>query len=147
MRRPGRKRKSSDRTSSSEVERYSRPPSVLAPLDPQCVSGGGLDLCDELGLLVIGEAFDEWSYPKEKHRKYLSAGDAPAHAVVLYNVDFNEWAERDLKDMISRDFNHPSIILWSIGNEIEWTYPYYQQVSTYDIGNLDDQYGVVDENE
>jgi hypothetical protein len=36
-----------------------------------------------------------------------------------------EWAERDLKDLILRDYNHPSVIMWSIGNEIEWTFPHY----------------------
>jgi hypothetical protein len=99
-----------------------------------------LDLCDEMGFLVIGEAFDEWSNAKEKHQAYLSANDAPEYATVSYNEDFDEWAERDLKDMINRDFNHPSIILWSIGNEVEWTYPHYQQTSSYDIGNLTDAY-------
>jgi beta-galactosidase len=62
-----------------------------------------LDLCDRMGFLVMDEAFDEWI------RNKTSYG---------YGQFFNEWSERDLSDMIRRDKNHPSIILWSIGNEI-----------------------------
>ncbi len=62
-----------------------------------------LELCDELGLMVQDEAFDVWK--KEK----VANG---------YNVFFDEWAEIDLRDMIRRDRNHPSIVMWSIGNEI-----------------------------
>ena len=62
-----------------------------------------LDICDELGILVLDEAFDEWKIPK---------------AVNGYANEFPKWAERDLTDMIRRDRNHPSVILYSIGNEI-----------------------------
>jgi len=62
-----------------------------------------LDLCDKMGFLVMDEAFDVWK------KKKVSKD---------YNVNFTEWHKRDLQDMIKRDFNHPSIILWSIGNEI-----------------------------
>jgi beta-galactosidase len=62
-----------------------------------------LELCDELGLLVIDEAFDCWRIPKVPNG---------------YHKFFDEWHERDLRDMIRRDRNHPSVILWSIGNEI-----------------------------
>ena len=62
-----------------------------------------LELCDELGLLVLDEAFDVWEIAKVPNG---------------YNEFFAEWAERDLKDMIKRDRNHPSVIMWSIGNEI-----------------------------
>ncbi len=62
-----------------------------------------LDLCDKMGFLVIDESFDVWK------KKKVSKD---------YNVNFTEWHKRDLQDMIKRDFNHPSIILWSIGNEI-----------------------------
>ncbi|TWT40634.1 glycoside hydrolase family 2 TIM barrel-domain containing protein [Botrimarina hoheduenensis] len=67
-----------------------------------------LELCDELGLLVLDEAFDCWRKPKVPNG---------------YNVFFDEWHERDLRDMIRRDRNHPSVVLWSIGNEIleQWT--------------------------
>jgi beta-galactosidase len=62
-----------------------------------------LDACDRLGMLVIDEAFDMWQYPKN-----------PAD----YNLYFANWWHRDIESMIFRDRNHPSIILWSIGNEI-----------------------------
>jgi beta-galactosidase len=68
------------------------------PPDPEL-----LDLCDRMGFLVMDEAFDEW-----KQSKTING----------YGRFFNDWSERDLKDMIHRDRNHPSIILWSIGNEI-----------------------------
>ncbi len=62
-----------------------------------------LDLCDRLGFLVMAEAFDEWAVGKvpEGYHKY-----------------FAEWSERDVTDFAHRDRNHPSIVLWSAGNEI-----------------------------
>lgn len=67
-----------------------------------------LDLCDEMGLLVMDEAFDMW-------RKRKTAND--------YARYFDEWHERDLDDLVRRDRNHPSIIMWSIGNEVleQWS--------------------------
>lgn len=62
-----------------------------------------LDLCDRKGMLVMDEAFDAWRVPK------VSNG---------YNRLFDDWAESDLKAMILRDRNHPSVIIWSIGNEV-----------------------------
>ncbi|MDV7185923.1 beta-galactosidase GalB [Lutibacter sp. TH_r2] len=62
-----------------------------------------LQVCDELGIVVIAEAFDEWKLGKVKNG---------------YNKFFDEWHEKDLRDMIKRDRNHPSVIMWSIGNEI-----------------------------
>ncbi|MCW2119049.1 glycoside hydrolase family 2 TIM barrel-domain containing protein [Flavobacterium sp. 7A] len=62
-----------------------------------------LEVCDELGLLVLDESFDMWKMPKVENG---------------YSMFFDEWAERDLKDMIRRDRNHPSIVMWSTGNEI-----------------------------
>lgn len=62
-----------------------------------------LDLCDQMGFLVIDETFDEWQVPKVPNG---------------YNLVFDEWAEQDTRAMLLRDRNHPSIILWSIGNEI-----------------------------
>jgi beta-galactosidase len=62
-----------------------------------------LDLSDRLGIVVMDEAFDMWRIPK------VTNG---------YSKYYDEWSERDLRDMVHRDRNHPSIILWSIGNEI-----------------------------
>ena len=61
-----------------------------------------LDLCDRMGFLVMDELTDTWTYPKKEHG---------------YAELFDEWAEKDLVAMIRRDRNHPSVILWSIGNE------------------------------
>jgi beta-galactosidase len=65
-----------------------------------------LDLCDTMGFLVMDEAFDEWRRPKGQTRQYG------------YHMYFDEWSARDLSDMIERDRNHPSVVLWSAGNEI-----------------------------
>jgi beta-galactosidase len=76
-----------------------------------------LDLCDQMGFLVMDEAFDEWEYPK---RKWIDGWNQTIAGLDGSARFFNEWSERDLKDMINRDKNHPSIILWSIGNEIDY---------------------------
>ncbi len=65
-----------------------------------------LDLCDEMGFLVMDETFDSWYIGK----------DAAPHGFQNY---FHEWHERETVDMVLRDRNHPSVILWSIGNEIK----------------------------
>lgn len=72
-----------------------------------------LDLCDKMGFMVMDEAFDEWleSWPFGKKKK-------EGKAKYGYHLYFDEWAEKDLTEMIRRDRNHPSIILWSVGNEI-----------------------------
>ncbi|MEO6733839.1 MAG: glycoside hydrolase family 2 TIM barrel-domain containing protein [Ferruginibacter sp.] len=62
-----------------------------------------LDACDRLGMLVIDEAFDMWEKGKNPDD---------------YHLYFKEWWQRDLEAMLLRDRNHPSIIMWSIGNEI-----------------------------
>lgn len=62
-----------------------------------------LDLCDQLGFLVMDEAFDMWRIPKVPNG---------------YSKYFDQWSERDVRDMVRRDRNHPSIIMWSIGNEV-----------------------------
>lgn len=67
-----------------------------------------LDLCDRMGFIVMDETFDMWRKKKTRHD---------------YSRYFNEWHERDLTDLILRDRNHPSIFMWSIGNEVleQWT--------------------------
>jgi beta-galactosidase len=62
-----------------------------------------LDLCDEMGFIVMDEAFDMWMKEKTKYD---------------YHLDFAEWHKRDVEDMVLRDRNHPSVFIWSIGNEI-----------------------------
>lgn len=75
------------------------------------------ELCDEMGFLVMDEAFDEWENAKNKwstgHNVY-----PPKHQG--YFEDFPQWHEADLRAMVRRDRNHPSVILWSIGNEIDY---------------------------
>jgi beta-galactosidase len=65
-----------------------------------------LDLCDLMGFLVLNEAFDEWKAGKGQLR-----GNG-------YSRIYDEWHERDVTDFIQRDRNHPSVVLWSCGNEI-----------------------------
>src|ERR1035437_6716520 len=64
-----------------------------------------LDLCDRMGFLVMNEAFDEWKVPKGQMRNG-------------YHLYFDEWYERDLMNFIHRDRTHPSVVLWSAGNEV-----------------------------
>lgn len=79
-----------------------------------------LSLCDELGFLVQEEFFDEWDYPKDKR---LNMNERSVDYITRgYCEYFQEWAERDLKNVMLRSRNHPCIFQWSIGNEIEWTY-------------------------
>ncbi len=62
-----------------------------------------LDACDRLGMMVIDESFDVWKEQKNPDD---------------YNLYFDDWWEEDMTSMIKRDRNHPSIVLWSIGNEV-----------------------------
>jgi beta-galactosidase len=64
-----------------------------------------LDLCDRMGFLVMNEAFDEWK-------------DAKGQIRYGYHLYFDEWHQRDLTNFIHRDRNHPSVVLWSAGNEV-----------------------------
>jgi beta-galactosidase/beta-glucuronidase len=75
------------------------------------------DLCDKIGFLVIDEAFDEWEHGKNKWIEGWNVGKPGNDG---YHEYFNEWADRDLRDMILRNRNHASIIMWSIGNEIDY---------------------------
>jgi beta-galactosidase len=67
-------------------------------------SPGFMDLCDKLGFLVMNEAFDEWRVSKTRNNGYARC--------------FDEWYERDVTDFVHRDRNHPSVVLWSAGNEV-----------------------------
>jgi len=71
-----------------------------------------LDLCDQMGFLVMDEAFDEWEYTKEKSR------GANTHESRGYSEWFAEHHEADFTAMLRRDRNHPCIFIWSIGNEV-----------------------------
>ena len=62
-----------------------------------------MDICDSLGMMVMAESFDMWNYPKCKNG---------------YARFFNEWSDRDIENLVLANRNHPSIIMWSIGNEI-----------------------------
>ncbi len=62
-----------------------------------------LDLCDRMGFLVFDEAFDCWAKGKNRHD---------------YHVLFPDWHEQDLRALVRRDRNHPSVVMWSIGNEV-----------------------------
>ncbi|MGM0473867.1 MAG: glycoside hydrolase family 2 TIM barrel-domain containing protein [Bacteroidota bacterium] len=62
-----------------------------------------MDLCDRMGFLVMDEIFDEWTVGKVEHG---------------YHRYFNEWSQKDLVSFIHRDRNHPSVVMWSAGNEI-----------------------------
>ena len=67
-----------------------------------------MDLCDSLGMMVMAESFDMWIYPKCKNG---------------YAKYFKEWADRDITNLVLHHRNHPSIVMWSIGNEIpeQWS--------------------------
>lgn len=71
-----------------------------------------LDLCDKMGFLVMDEAFDEWKLLKSKHL------GSNTHSSRGYSECFEQYHEDDLLKMLYRDRNHPSIIMWSIGNEV-----------------------------
>ena len=62
-----------------------------------------MDVCDSLGMMVMAESFDMWVYPKCKNG---------------YARFFREWADRDITNLVLAHRNHPSIVMWSIGNEI-----------------------------
>lgn len=74
-------------------------------------------LCDELGMLVMNEAFDEWEFPKRKWLEGWNVGTPGFQGAYDF---FEEWGEKDLADMVCRDRNHVSVFAWSIGNEVDY---------------------------
>jgi beta-galactosidase len=81
-----------------------------------------LDLCDRMGFLVMDEAFDEWTRGK---KKWMDKWNGQKFSTDGYHTSFQQWADKDLQDMIRRDRNHPSIVMWSIGNEIDYPHDAY----------------------
>ena len=67
-----------------------------------------MDICDSLGMMVMAESFDMWKYPKCKNG---------------YARFFDDWADKDITNLVKANRNHPSIVMWSIGNEIpeQWS--------------------------
>ncbi len=65
-----------------------------------------MDLCDRVGFMVMNEIFDEWKVAKPQTPNYG------------YRIYYDEWSERDVTSFIQRDRNHPSVVLWSAGNEV-----------------------------
>ncbi|MGI6200736.1 MAG: sugar-binding domain-containing protein [Christensenellales bacterium] len=94
-----------------------------------------LDLCDEMGLMVMDEAFDEWEGAKNK---WWQGHNVYPPKRFGYAEDFPQWHEQDLTGMVLRDRNHPCVILWSIGNEIDYPNdPYVHPLFSEVMGNND----------
>ena len=81
------------------------------PMSPEIMG-----LCDRMGFLVMDEVFDEWNHGKREF---------------TYHQYFEEWGQKDVKDFIKRDRNHPSVVMWSAGNEIG------EQVPKAGVGTLE----------
>lgn len=77
-----------------------------------------LDICDRIGLLVQDEGFDEFTPTKKKWVEGWNVGEPGKYG---YGESFAEWSVRDMEDLVRRDRNHPSVIMWSIGNEIDYS--------------------------
>lgn len=107
------------------------------PEDPEY-----LNLLDTMGFFVIEEAFDEFKRGKKKWIQGRNVGQRLGIKAYpdYYNRNgycdfYEEWAKRDIQDMVRRDRNHPSIIMWSIGNETDYPNDPYQDPnvkSTFD---------------
>lgn len=79
------------------------------PVDPAFI-----EVCDEMGFYMMAEAFDEWN----KRWHFGWSEDPAGKKNYTYHKFFNQWAETDLKDMVKRDRNHPSVFMYSVGNEV-----------------------------
>lgn len=79
-------------------------------------------ICDTLGIMVMDEAFDGWHTPKAAHD---------------YGNYFKEWWQRDLTDFVKRDRNHPSVVIWSLGNEVRGFTPEEQKEIVAFLKNID----------
>lgn len=75
------------------------------------------DLADEMGFLVMDEGSDEWEFPKRKWIEGWNRGTPGYDGTFDF---FEEWIDRDIADMVRRDRLHPSIFLWSVGNEVDY---------------------------
>ncbi|OXG03937.1 beta-galactosidase/beta-glucuronidase [Flavobacterium araucananum] len=75
------------------------------------------ELCDELGLLVLNEAYDEWEFPKRKWLEGWNYGTPGFEGT--FDI-FADYGEKDLEDFVRRDRNHLSVFAWSIGNEVDY---------------------------
>jgi beta-galactosidase len=80
-------------------------------------------MCDTMGFMVMDEAFDGWWNPKAEHD---------------YGHYFEEWWQQDLKDFMHRDRNHPSVVIWSIGNEVHGFTPEEQKTIVEFAKSIDD---------
>ena len=80
-----------------------------------------MQVCDSLGMMVMAESFDMWIYPKCKNG---------------YARFFKEWSDRDITNLIEANRNHPSIVMWSIGNEIPEQWSYEGRVIAEHLQNL-----------
>ena len=100
------------------------------PHDP-----GLMELCDEMGMLAIAEAFDEWEGTKNKWARGHNVYPPELRG---YAEDYGLWHDFDLTALVRRDRRHPSVILWSIGNEIDYPNdPYVHPAMLEVMGNND----------
>lgn len=90
------------------------------------------ELADRLGLLVMDEASDEWEFPKRKWIEGWNVGTPGFDGTFDF---FEEWIDRDVADMVRRDRNHPSVFLWSIGNEVDYPNDPYSHPVLDEINN------------